>query len=114
MKLKFYSGLFETAFIANCPVQPIAISYFRNTEVDRDIAPYVDEDHFLMHLWHLLLRRQLYLQIDFLDEILPEKHHRRGLAQACHARISEVLETSAMIDIDYLVEVRDAGYVFIN
>jgi len=111
---KFHSGLFETAFIANSPVQPIAISYYRNAEADRDIAPYVDDDHFLLHLWRLLFRGKLHLQIDFLDEILPEKYNRRGLAQACHARISEVLETSAMIDVDYPVEARDAGYVFIN
>ena len=111
---KFHSGLFETAFLASCPVQPIAISYFRNAEADRDIAPYVDDDHFLKHLWRLLFRGKLHLQIDFLDEIKPEKYSRREIAQACHARISEVLETGEMIDVDYPVEVRDAGYVFIN
>ncbi len=106
--------MFETAFIANCSVQPIAISYFRNAEVDRDIAPYVDDDHFLKYLWRLLFRGKLYLQINFLDEINPEKYTRRELAQACHSRIGEVLEAGAMIDADYPVEVRDAGYVFIN
>lgn len=111
---KFHSGLFETAFLANCPVQPLAISYFRNAEADRDIAPYVDDDHFLKHLWRLLFHGKLHLQIDFFDEIPAEKYSRRELAQACHARISEVLEAGAMIDTDYPVEVKDAGYVFIN
>lgn len=111
---KFHSGLFETAYTANCPVQPIAISYFRHGEADREVAPYVDDDHFLMHLWRLLLRRQLYLQLDFLDEIQAKKYSRRELAQSCHSRICEVLETSAMIDQDYPIEVTDAGYVLIN
>ena len=111
---KFHSGLFETADNANCPVQPIAISYFREGKADRDIAPYVDDDHFLMHLWRLLFRGKLYLQLDFLDEIQANKFNRRELAQACHSRISEVLATSAMIDEDYPIEVTDAGYVLIN
>ena len=111
---KFHSGLFETAYTANCPVQPIAISYFRHGEVDREVAPYVDDDHFLMHLWRLLFRGHLFLQLDFLDEIQATKHSRRELAQACHTRISEVLETSAMIDRDYPIEVTDSGYVLIN
>ncbi len=111
---KFHSGLFETAYLAKCPVQPIAISYFRNGKADHEIAPYVDDDHFLKHLWRLLLQGQLQLKLDFLEEIQPRKHQRRELAQACYTRISEVLDTSAMIDEDYPVDVTDAGYVFIN
>ena len=111
---KFHSGLFETASIANCSVQPVAISYFRDGEPDRKVAPYVDDDHFLMHLWQLLFHGRLYLQIDFLDEIYPEKYDRRELAKACRTRITEVLEASAMIDADYPVEVQDSGYVFIS
>jgi len=111
---KFHSGLFETAYTANCPVQPIAISYFRHGEADLDIAPYVDDDHFLVHLWRLLFQRKIHLQLDFLEEIQAKKHSRRELADACHVRISEVLATSAMIDEDYPIEVTDAGYVLIN
>jgi len=111
---KFHSGLFETAHTVNCPVQPIAISYFRNGEADLDIAPYVDDDHFLAHLWRLLFQRKIRMQLDFLEEVQGKKNSRRELADACHARISEVLETSAMIDEDYPIEVTDAGYVLIN
>lgn len=57
---------------------------------------------------------KLYLQIDFLDEIQPEKYSRRELAHICHSRISEMIETSVMINSDYPLEVKDAGYVLIN
>jgi 1-acyl-sn-glycerol-3-phosphate acyltransferase len=98
---KFHSGLFEAACLANCPVQPIAISYFRDAEADRDIAPYIDDDHFLTHLWRLLFRGKLLVQIDFLDEIKPNMQNRRGLAKASHSRISELITISAMINADY-------------
>ncbi|MCW8901647.1 MAG: 1-acyl-sn-glycerol-3-phosphate acyltransferase [Gammaproteobacteria bacterium] len=102
---KFNSGLFETAHRVGTPVQPVAISYFRNGEPDRDVAPYVDDDHFMLHLWTLLYRGKLELELDFLDEILPEKHSRRELAHLCQSRISEVIETSAMIHTDYPLSV---------
>lgn len=111
---KFHSGLFQAATQSNCPVQPVAISYYRNAEPDRDVAPYVDDDHFLKHLWTLLLKRKLHLQIDFLDEIKPENHDRRELAELCHSRISEVIRTSVMINDDYPLEVQDAGFVLLS
>ncbi len=111
---KFNSGLFETAYRAACPVQPVAISYFRNDEPDRDVAPYVDDDHFLKHLWTLLLRGKLNLQLDFLDEIQSDKHNRRELSQLCHSQISEVIEASVTFNEDYPIEVRESGYVILS
>jgi len=111
---KFNSGLFESAYISNCPVQPVAISYFNRGRPDRKIAPYVDDDHFIRHLWNLLLQRKIDLQLDFLDEMQAEKFSRQDLAQACQLRITEVIETSAMINADYPVEAKEAAYVLAN
>lgn len=111
---RFNSGLFETAYKSSSPVQPVTISYYRNCQPDRDVAPYVDDDHFLKHLWTLLFRGKLHVQIDFLDEIQPEKYSRRHLANVCHYRISEVLKTSAMITQDYPVDIKDAGYILLT
>ncbi len=111
---KFHSGLFETAYTANCAVQPIAIRYFREGKADRDIAPYVDDDHFLMHLWRLLVERKISLQLDFLKEIPAKKHSRRELAQTCQQRISNVLTSSSILDEAYPIEVKESGYVLIN
>ena len=111
---RFNSGLFETAYKSNSPVQPVAISYYRNCQPDRDAAPYVDDDHFLKHLWTHLYRGMLHVQIDFLDEIPAEKHSRRILADLCHARISEVLKTSEMITRDYPLDVKEVAHVLLS
>ena len=111
---KFHSGLFEVAYRAGCPVQPVAISYFRDGQPDREIAPYVDDDHFVKHLWSLLMQGSIDLQLDFLDELKTEDYSRQHLALVCKRRITEVIHTTAMINQDYPVEVQEAGYVLIS
>jgi len=108
---KFNSGLFESANSAMCPVQPVAISYFHEGKADREIAPYVDDDHFVAHLWNLFRVGKIQVQLDFLDEIPANTYSRQGLAMHCQNRISEILETSVMINEDYPTEVYDVGYV---
>ncbi len=108
---RFNSGLFESANSAACPVQPIAISYFYQGKPDRVVAPYVDDDHFMAHLWNLFRVGTLQVQLDFLDEIPANTLSRQELAAASRKRIVEVLETSRMIDEDYPLEVCEAGYV---
>lgn len=110
---KFHTGLFESACASNTPVQPVAISYFRHGQPDRDIAPYVDDDHFMMHLWNLLRQKKIDLQLDFLDVLQPEKYTRHSLAQACQRRISEVIELSAMINADYPIDTQEVGAVLV-
>jgi len=108
---KFNSALFESSNRANSPVQPIAISYFHKGNPDRDIAPYVDDDHFVLHLWNLFRVGKLDVQLDFLDEISANTYSRQELALRSQERIAEILETSVMINEDYPVEVYEAGYV---
>lgn len=111
---KFNSGLFETAYKSSSPVQPVTISYYRDCLPDRDTAPYVDDDHFLKHLWTHLFRGKLHVQIDFLDEIQPKKHSRRFLADICHSRITEVLNTSVMLTRDYPLEIKDLEHILLS
>jgi len=109
---KFHSGLFETAYIADCQVQPVAIRYYRGGKQDRVISPYVDDDHFLKHLWRLLLEGDVSLHIDFLDEIRAEKNDRREVARLCRSRISAFLGASSVLNKNYSVDVLEAEYVF--
>ena len=51
-----------------------------------------------------------YFQIYVLDEIQPEKIRRRDLAEICHARISEVCETSAMTYRDYPIDIKEVQH----
>lgn len=105
---KFHSGLFEVAHRTRCILQPVAISYFRCGEQDLEIAPYVDDDHFIKHLWRLVLNGGTLIQLDFLEEIKTDGKSRQQLAEMTNKRISEMLKTSIMIHQDYpplLVEV---------
>jgi len=108
----FHSGLFETASIANCRVQPVAIRYYREGQQDRIISPYIDDDHFLMHLWRLLLKGGVSLHLDFLDEIQTEKNNRREVARICRARISAFLETGGAASDNCSDGELEAEYVF--
>jgi len=108
----FHSGLFETAKIAHCQVQPVAIRYCREGKQDRVISPYVDDDHFFMHLWRLLLKGNVSLHIDYLDEVRVENKHRREVADLCRDRISAFLEADSAVDSHYSDEVVEAEYVF--
>jgi len=108
----FHSGLFETAKVANCQVQPVAIRYYREGKQDRVISPYVDDDHFLVHLWRLLLKGDVSLHIDYLGEIQVENNHRREVAHLCRARISAFLEANNAADSPYSDEAVEAECVF--
>ena len=111
---RFNSGLFETAYKSGSPVQPVAISYYRDNQADYTVAPYVDDDHFMVHLWNLLFHGKLHVQIDFLDEIEVSKFSRRITAELCQSRISEVLRISALINTDYPLESKDAAHLLIS
>lgn len=107
---KFNSGLFESANNSGCPVQPVAISYFYRGKPDLSIAPYVDDDHFMVHLWNVFRAGQLHVQLDYLDEIPANTLSRQELAITSRARIVEVLETSQMINQDYPLPADDMAY----
>ena len=98
---KFHSGLFEVAHRSGCLLQPVAISYFRKGQQDLEIAPYVDDDHFLKHLWRLLLHGGTQIQLDFLDEIKTNGLTRQQLAEITNQRIMEMVNSSVMIYQDY-------------
>ena len=98
---KFHSGLFEVAHRSGCFLQPVAISYFRQGKQDLEIAPYVDDDHFLKHLWRLFMHGGTQIQLDFLDEIKTEGFTRQQLAEITNQRITEMVNFSVMIYQDY-------------
>jgi 1-acyl-sn-glycerol-3-phosphate acyltransferase len=76
---RFHSGLFEAARSAHCTIQPIAIRYSRGNEVDR-LAPFIDDDAFIPHLWHILQRGNTHITVHFCAP-LPRLESRQQLAQ---------------------------------
>lgn len=111
---KFHSGLFAAAYATNSPVQPVAIRYFNGEEADHTIAPYVDDDHFLRHLWRGLLQAKIHVQLDFLELVDTENRNRQHVAQVCQQRIAAHIQAVADNHANYPADVKDAGYVLLN
>jgi 1-acyl-sn-glycerol-3-phosphate acyltransferase len=85
----FHSALFEIPHQAYCPIQPLAIRYLNQGKPDF-IAPYIDDDVFIVHLWRVLGRKLTYVELNFLPPI-SSRDHRRQLSQKCHGIIATAL-----------------------
>lgn len=89
---RFRPGLFEAAREAHCPIQPIAIRYCWQGEADR-LAPYIDDDTFVTHLWHILRRGDTHVTVHFCAP-LPGAERRQQLAQQSRDSIVAALATT--------------------
>lgn len=85
----FHSALFEVPRQAYCPVQPLAIRYMNQGKPDT-IAPYIDDDIFIIHLWRILGRKFTCVELNFLPPV-SSREHRRQVSQKCHAIIAAAL-----------------------
>lgn len=94
---KFYSGLFQLAYQCGCPVQPLALRYQRGGQRD-DLAPYIDDDHFVTHLLAILAAPGTELYLEFLPLVHPEALSRQQMAQLCREQILQALQ-NPLIDI---------------
>lgn len=83
----FKTGLFAAAIEAQVKVQPVAIRYLKNGELDRSAA-YVDDDNFVINLIRQAGKTGLSVELEFLPTIAPNCD-RRELAQLAHAAIDE-------------------------
>lgn len=85
----FHSALFEVSRQAYCPIQPLAIRYLNQGKPDF-IAPYINDDIFIIHLWRILGRKSTCVELNFLPPI-SSRDHRRQLSKNSRAIISAAL-----------------------
>ena len=88
----FKPALFEASRLANCLIQPVAIRYWRNNVLD-PIAPYIDDDAFVTHLWRVMRAKQTKVNIHFCPT-LQSTAPRRTLATLCQQVIQTELESN--------------------
>jgi 1-acyl-sn-glycerol-3-phosphate acyltransferase len=86
----FRPGLFEAARQAACEVQPVAVSYRRDGEFDA-LAPYIDDDTFVTHLWRILGAGETRAHLHFCAPLLPSDAPRKALAETSQAHIRAAL-----------------------
>lgn len=97
----FFPRLFEAAIRTEKTIQPVAIKYRRNGRVD-EIAPFIDEDEFTVHLLRLIAQPKTNLSISYLPPIESDSGDRRTLAKAARTRIEEVVLSEENEDIPVL------------
>ena len=88
--LRFHSRLFAVAQQSTLTLQPVAIRYGRNGKPD-PVAPFIGDDSLLPHLWRVLRRPGMRVEISFLPPVASAVRDRRALAEACRTAIAQRL-----------------------
>ena len=86
----FHGRLLSAAIDSRMPLQPVAIRYLRNGEVDA-IAPFVGDDDLLSHLLRLFSHEQGEVEIHLLEPIASHAQERAVLAFRAQEAIRRVV-----------------------
>ncbi|MCB1742285.1 MAG: 1-acyl-sn-glycerol-3-phosphate acyltransferase [Gammaproteobacteria bacterium] len=101
--LPFKSALFASLYPGRdaqpiADVQPVTLAYSGDahgvplSDTDRDLFAWYGDDELVPHLWSLLGRRGVTVDVVFHAPILPaEAEHRKVLARRCEAMVAGVL-----------------------
>ena len=98
----FHGRLLSAAIDSQMPLQPVAIRYVRDGEVDA-IAPYIGDDDLLSHLLRLFSHDQADVEIHLLEPIASQGQERAALAFRAQEAIRRVV-TAPVAPIDRLPE----------
>ncbi|WPO99140.1 lysophospholipid acyltransferase family protein [Pseudomonas sp. HR96] len=86
----FHGRLLASALDAEVPVQPIAIRYERDGQLD-PLAPFIGEDDLLSHLLRLLRAERSQVQVHLLTPISSAGKERAALAHECQLAVQQAL-----------------------
>ncbi|ARQ75883.1 1-acyl-sn-glycerol-3-phosphate acyltransferase [Pseudomonas fragi] len=98
----FHGRLLSAAIDSRVSLQPVAIRYLRNGEVDA-IAPFVGDDDLLSHLLRLFSHEQGDVEIHLLEPLASHAQERAVLAFRAQEAIRRVV-TAPVTPIDPLPE----------
>lgn len=89
----FHARLFSSAMEAEVPVQPVALRYRNSLGEPCDKVPYVDKS-MLENLLDFLGEKTLYMEIYYLEPIMPASYERKVLANLAEERIRAIVRQS--------------------
>ncbi|WP_137819910.1 1-acyl-sn-glycerol-3-phosphate acyltransferase [Pseudomonas sp. 2FG] len=87
----FHGRLLNSAIEAGVPLQPVAIRYLRDGQLDCAIAPFIGEDDLLSHLIRLLSSDLAAVQVQLLTPIATAGLSRSELAKQAHLAVGNAL-----------------------
>ena len=93
----FHPRLFAAAQDSGAALQPVALRYGDPHHLD-PIAPFIDDDRPMPHLWRVLQHPGIRVEVRFLPLIASQGLDRKTMARACREAIGAalVLRTSDM------------------
>jgi len=86
--LKFHSGLFQSAINSKKPVQPVALRYQKNGDIDRTAA-YIENDNFIMTLVKIMAQKKTNVDLHICKAIPTQTFNRNEIAKISHKRIQD-------------------------
>ncbi|MEN0106936.1 MAG: 1-acyl-sn-glycerol-3-phosphate acyltransferase [Pseudomonas sp.] len=87
----FHGRLLSSAIEAGTSLQPVAIRYVRDNQIDAEIAPFIGDDDLVSHLVRLLSSDVASVRIHLLEPIATVGGSRNVLAKQAHRAISFAL-----------------------
>ena len=94
---KFHSGLFQSAIDSQTPIQPVALRYMRNGDVDR-ISAYIENDNFMLNLWQVLKQPHTDVHVCFCPPNQANQE-RQALAKQSQQQIQTQLDQQNFIAV---------------
>ncbi len=89
--LPFHANLFESAIVANVPVQPVAIQFKDRSTGQPSFAPcYIDDDTLMESVWRTLVTPGIVVVITFGDLQWAEGRDRRAWALALQQAVADL------------------------
>lgn len=86
----FHGRLLGSAIDAQVPVQPVAVGYRLNGQIDQ-VAPFINDDEFSAHLLRLLGADSIDVQVHFLPPLDSHECNRNQLARDAQSAVSQAL-----------------------
>ena len=89
--LPFHANLFESAIVANVPIQPVALQFIDSRTGQRSAAPcYVGDDTLAESVWRTLTASNIAVVIHFGEPQMAEGRDRRAWALARHQAVADL------------------------
>lgn len=96
---RFHPRLLAAAQQPGVAVQPVAIRYGSNRRPD-PIAPFIDDDSLITHLWRILCQPQTLVEVRWLERVVTTKMDRRRVATHCEQQIAQALDLKPSFTTD--------------
>lgn len=92
----FHAPLFAAATEGGHVVQPVALRYRDADGTPDTVVPFLGDDVFQAHLWRLLGKEGICVEVTFLPPITPAAGDHRAVAATAHAQVRNAIVAGSL------------------